>query len=139
MTDNENEVIENNNESTEQNTVDEKVIKMRIAILGSSSDSSSDDIFEFKLDEAKSIALDILYPFDKEAELPDTWRMNMWLVRCAIELYNKIGSENVQSYTENGFNVSYLSGLISKTLLNELIPKAGVPRERCCPNDTSTS
>jgi len=107
---------------------DEKLIKMRISILGNSDDESLDDIFNEKLDDAKSIALYTLYPFDEYAELPKTWRMDMWLTRCAIELYNKKDSANVQSYSENGISVSYLSGLISKTLLNELIPKAGVPK-----------
>jgi len=107
----------------------EKIVKMRISILGSSDDESLDDLFEAKLDDAKSIALETLYPFNKEIdELPNTWRMNMWLVRCAIELYNKKDSANVQSYSENGISVSYLSGLISKGLLDELIPKAGVPK-----------
>ena len=106
----------------------EMIVKMRISILGSSDDESQDDLFEAKLDDAKSIALYTLYPFDNEAELPNTWRMGSWLTRCAIELYHKKDSENVQSYSENGLSVSYLSGLISKTLLNELIPKAGVPK-----------
>ena len=106
----------------------EKIIKMRISILGNSDDKSLDDMFSEKLDDAKSIALYTLYPFDDEAELPNTWRMGMWLVRCAIELYNKKDSANVQSYSENGISVSYLSGLISKSLLDELIPKAGVPK-----------
>lgn len=106
----------------------EKLIKMRISILGNSDDKSLDEIFGEKLDDAKSIALYTLFPFDEYAELPNTWRMDMWLVRCAIELYNKKDSENVQSYSENGISVSYLSGLISKTLLDELIPKAGVPK-----------
>lgn len=106
----------------------EMIVKMRISILGSSDDESQDDLFEAKLDDAKSIALYTLYPFDDTAELPNTWRMGSWLTRCAIELYNKKDSENVQSYSENGISVSYLSGLISKTLLNELIPKAGVPK-----------
>ena len=112
----------------------EKLIKMRISILGSSSDETQDEIFGEKLDDAKSIALYTLYPFDDYAELPKTWRMDNWLVRCAIELYNKKDSANVQSYSENGISVSYLSGLISRNLLDELIPKAGVPKstERCC-------
>lgn len=107
---------------------DEKLIKMRISILGSSDNETLDDLFIDKLDDAKSIALYTLYPFDDNAELPNTWRMGMWLVRCAIELYNKKDSANVQSYSENGISVSYLSGLISKSLLDELIPKAGVPK-----------
>lgn len=119
-------------DNTANDEVDEKIIKMRIMILGDSNDDSQDDIFTIKLDEAKSVALDTLYPFDPNAELPDTWRMNMWLVRCAVELYNRRDSDNVQSYSENGISVSYWSGKISKSLLDELIPKAGVPKERCC-------
>lgn len=131
------EIIEEptNEEPTTTNddeVVDEKIIKMRIMILGNSDDDSQDDIFTIKLDEARSVALDTLYPFDANAELPDTWRMNMWLVRCAVELYNRRDSDNVQSYSENGISVSYWSGKISKSLLDELIPKAGVPKERCC-------
>ena len=114
-------------------TDNEKLIKMRLSILGGSDDDSKDDIFEMMLDNAKSIALDTLYPFDQSAELPNTWRMDMWLVRCAIELYNRRDSDNVQSYSENGISVSYWSGKVSKSLLDELIPKAGVPKsERCC-------
>jgi len=112
---------------------EEKLIKMRISILGNSDDDTLDEIFGEKLDDAKSIALYTLYPFDFDAELPQNWRMDSWLVRCAIELYNKKDSANVQSYSENGISVSYLSGLISKNLLDELIPKAGVIKsERCC-------
>lgn len=127
---NDEEIIDNEITEEEQtNITDEKIIKMRLSILGSSDDSSLDDIFELKLDDAKSIALYTLYPFDDtKEELPNTWRMKMWLVRCAIELYNKKDSANVQSYSENGISVSYLSGLISKSLLDELIPKAGVPK-----------
>lgn len=107
---------------------EEKLVKMRISIFGNSSDESADELFKEKLDDAKSIALYTLFPFNDNADLPKTWRMDMWLVRCAIELYNKKDSANVQSYSENGISVSYLSGLISKSLLDELIPKAGVPK-----------
>ena len=112
----------------------EKIVKMRISILGNSNDETQDETFEMMLDNAKSIALDTLYPFDQTAELPNTWRMDMWLVRCAIELYNRRDSDNVQSYSENGISVSYWSGKVSKSLLDELIPKAGVLKstERCC-------
>lgn len=114
-------------------TDNEKLIKMRLSILGDSDDDSKDELFEMMLDNAKSIALDTLFPFDPSAELPNTWRMDMWLVRCAIELYNRKDSDNVQSYSENGISVSYWSGKVSKSLLDELIPKAGVPKgERCC-------
>ena len=38
-------------------------------------------------------------------------------------------STNVQSYSENGLSVTYLTGLISSDLLRELMPpKAGIPK-----------
>lgn len=148
-----NEVLDENNidvpqEETpegEETPVDpvlqEMITKMRIEILGNSSDTSKDDVFEEKIKDAKGIALYVLYPFDEEAELPDTWRMNNWIVRCAIELYNKMSTLNIQSYSENGLSVSYLTGSISKILLDELVPKAGVIKfkSRCCCNDNTTN
>ena len=105
--------------------LEEMLIKMRIEILNNAADTSQDDIFKEKINDAKGIALYVLYPFNEEAELPNTWRMNNWIVRCAIELYNKMSSLYVQSYSENGLSVSYLTGSISKVLLDQLIPKAG--------------
>jgi hypothetical protein len=126
---------------TEDPVLEEMILKMRIEILGDATDTSKDDIFKEKINDAKSIALYVLYPFDEEAELPTTWRMNYWIVRCAIELYNKMSTLNVQSYSENGLSVSYLTGSISKILLDELVPKAGVIKfkSRCCCNDNTTN
>jgi len=115
-------------ETSTDEELEEMLLKMRIEILKDSADTSQDDIFEEKINDAKGIALYVLYPYDDEAELPNTWRMNNWIVRCAIELYNKMSTLNVQSYSENGLSVSYLTGSISKILLDELVPKAGVPR-----------
>lgn len=101
---------------------------MRLQILNNISDSSKDDIFDIMLDNAENIALNTLYPYNLEiSSLPSNKRLQLWQVRCAIELYKKIGTTNVQSYSENGLSVTFLSGLISSDLLNELGPsKAGV-------------
>lgn len=106
---------------------DEQIKIMRLEILKDVSDVSHDDIFKIMLDNAEVIALNTLYPYNNEIEkLPYERRLKNWQTRCAIELYNKIGTTNVQSYTENGLTVSFLSGLISTNLMRELIPKAGV-------------
>lgn len=140
------EILNNNDETQgeetgqETNEVSENIIKMRIEILNDATDSSCDAVFEEKLNDAKGIALYVLYPYDDTKELPDTWRMNNWIVRCAIELYHKMSTLNVQSYSENGLSVSYLTGSISKILLDELIPNAGVIKFKkrcCCQNDNS--
>ena len=100
---------------------------MRLEILGDVNDDSKDDIFTIMLNNAKIVALDTLYPYNKEIEyLPYNKRLKNWQVRCAIELYKKIGTTNVQSYSENGLSVTFLTDLVSRSLMSELIPKAGV-------------
>lgn len=110
--------------------VEEQLNKMRLEILGDIADKSKDDIFKLKLGDAEIVALDTLYPYDlTKTELDKTnKRLKNWQTRCAIELYRKMGTTNIQSYSENGMSVSYMSGLISTELMNELVPKAGVPK-----------
>lgn len=100
---------------------------MRLQILNNINDSSKDSIFNIMLDNAGNIALNTLYPYDFTKELPDNDRMKIWQVRCAIELYKRLGTMNVQSYSENGISVQFLNGLVSSDLLKELGPSsAGV-------------
>lgn len=103
--------------------------KMRLELLGNSNDTTKDEIFLDKLNDAKVLALNTLYPYnDKIDTLPNNIRLKNWQVRCAIELYNSMERIGVQTYSENGLSVSFLSSLISSSLMNEIIPKAGVPR-----------
>lgn len=110
---------------------EEQLKKMRLEILGDVADDTKDEVFKSKLDDAEIVALNTLYPYDFEQKQLDITnkRLANWQTRCAIELYGKIGTTNVQSYSENGLSVTYLTGLISNELLNELTPpKAGIPR-----------
>lgn len=108
-------------------TRQEQIEMMRLEILNDISNDSKDKIFSLKLDDAEIVALNTLFPYDLEKSVLDisNKRLANWQVRCAIELYNKIGSANVSSYSENGLSVTYMSGLISTSLMNELVPKAG--------------
>lgn len=107
----------------------EQLEKMRLEILGDKTSDTKDNVFKSKLDDAEIVALNALYPYnDTIQELPQNKRLKNWQVRCAIELYKKMGTTNIQSYSENGLSVTFLTGLISKELMNELVPKAGVPR-----------
>lgn len=101
---------------------------MRTEILNDGTDSSQDTMFRQKLEAAKLIYLELVYPFDKDIiNLPDE-RAKHWQVRCAIELYNNNGNENVIEYSENGLLEKYEKSGVSKDLLNILPPpKAGVP------------
>lgn len=110
---------------------EEQLKKMRLEILGDVTDNTEDEVFKLKLDDAEIVALNTLYPYDLIKTTIDTEnnkRLANWQTRCAIELYNKMENTNVQSYSENGLSVTYLTGLISSELLNELVPKAGIPK-----------
>ena len=88
--------------------------KMRLELLGNSNDTTKDEIFLDKLNDAKVLALNTLYPYNDEIDtLPNNVRLRNWQVRCAIELYNAMERVGVQTYSENGLSVSFLSSLIS--------------------------
>ena len=108
-------------------TEGEQITQMRIVILDDAQNDEKDDVFKVMLRNAKAIALNTLYPFDKTVVDIDeeNFRLRNWQVRCAIELYNAIGKNGLQSYTENGLSVTYFQNLISPILYRELTPKAG--------------
>lgn len=102
---------------------------MRLEILEKAEDTSKDDIFKIKLEDAKYEYLRLVYPFNPEIEELPNDRAKNWQTKCAIEMYNIMGDENVTSYSENGLSESYGKAGISQDLLNELPPaKAGVPK-----------
>lgn len=109
-------------------TEEEQLKEMRIEILENSSDTSKDEVFKVKLKRAKQRYLRLVYPFNRTInELPDE-RAQDWQTKCAIELYNLGGEENLTSYSENGLSESYARAGLSQDLLNELPPpQAGVP------------
>ena len=114
---------------SEQDTVLENQLKrMRREILSNSSDKSRDDIFKDRIDDAKFVFLDRVYPYDKDiSEVPA--RYNNWISRCAIELYNLSEDGDYSSYSENALAWTRAEIGLSKKLLAELPPpQAGVPK-----------
>lgn len=112
----------------EMELLNKQLEKMRMSILKDPTDISEDDMFKHYLDNAKYIALDVLYPFDLDAtEVPLRIALD-WQVRCALELYGLDGENGYISYSENGLAWTKDSDGLSRSLLNELTPKAGVPR-----------
>jgi hypothetical protein len=106
---------------------EEQLKEMRIEILEDSSDKSQDEIFKLKLKRAKQRYLRLVYPFNKEINKLPNERAQDWQTKCAIELYNLDGDENLTSYSETGLSESYAKAGLSQDLLNELPPpKAGV-------------
>ena len=107
----------------------EQLAEMRLIILKDKNSETKDELFEILLNRAKSIALNILYPFQEflPESLPS--RYTSWQTRCAIELYNSLGTEGISNYSENQISWTKLTDGISKSLLNELQPFATVPRK----------
>ncbi len=110
---------------------DEQLKKMRLEILDDVTDSSLDEIFLIKLNDAKFRYLRLVYPFDHDIEELPNDRAKNWQTNCAIELYRlyELGDEaNYAQYSENGLSYARAKAGLSQDLLNELPPaKAGVP------------
>ena len=110
---------------------DEQLMKMRLEILGDLADSTKDEEFKSKLDDAEIVALNTLYPYDltkATIDAKNNKRLANWQTRCAIELYKAMERVGYQSYSENGLSVQFLTSLLSSDLLGELVPKAGIPK-----------
>lgn len=109
-------------------TEEEQISDMRLIILGDTTDESQDEYFEYYLKVAKNTYLVRVYPFDyaKMTELPDDVAKE-WQTRCAIQLYDNHvnGLDNAIMYSENGLQIQFAKGGISKDLLNELPPPKG--------------
>lgn len=102
--------------------------EMRLKVLGDINNTTKDNIFKINLKDAKYIALGTLYPFELEIDTLPKRIAESWQVRCAIELYSLLEEGAYISYSENGLSWQRASELVSKDLMNELTPKAGVPK-----------
>jgi hypothetical protein len=79
--------------------------------------------------DSKHIALSIKYPYEDFSNMELPVRYYNWQLRCCVELYNYLGSENVKSYSENGVAWTKDGGNISNDLKQEIVPKVGRIRE----------
>ena len=113
-------------------TQEQLLERMRLEILGDKTDTSKDDIFKIRLEDAQEIYLTTVYPFNHSISEMPSERSQNWQVRCAIELYNltEDGLSNAIQYSENGLSIMFAKAGLSKDLLSELPPpRAGVPVE----------
>lgn len=84
------------------------------------------------LENSQSIALSTLYPFLDDFEgiqLPKKYYN--WQIRACIELYKWEENIGVKVYSENGLSWSRENdGPLSESLMEELVPYAGIPKRR---------
>lgn len=79
------------------------------------------------LESAKRGILARRFPYHEwPKNLPDQYLDLQF--RIAMDLYNKIGAEGQISHSENGIARTWESSWISKQLLSEVVPLAGVPK-----------
>lgn len=99
--------------------------------------SYDEDIFEQQsvyenvlkdlLEDSMYIGLSILFPFQDFSEKSFPKKYYNWQIRCALELFDSRGTNNIASYSENGLSWTKFKDGLSQSLLNELIPKVGTP------------
>ena len=112
-------------------TDQEQIEMLRVLVLRDLEDDSQDTLFNVLLQNARAIQLNALFPYDDSATVDENnFRLRNWQVRCAKELYDGCDRSGVQSYSENGLNVSYFANIVSQSLMMELTPKAGCPIDK---------
>ena len=113
--------------SEQEKVLSAQLERMRREILGDKSNKECDDTFKDRLEDAKLVFLNKVYPFDKEkTDIPA--RYTGWQTKCAIELHYLAEDGDFTSYAENGLSWSKDSSGLSDKLLQELPPpQAGVP------------
>ena len=109
-------------------TDQEQLELLRLLIFKDSTNDTQDELLNALISNARAIQLNALFPYDENATVSEeNFRLRNWQVRCAKELYDGCDRSGVQSYSENGLNVSYFANLVSQSLMMELTPKAGCP------------
>ena len=72
------------------------------------------------LEDSKYVALSLRYPYQDYSNLELPKKYYNWQLRCAVEIYQGIGSEGIKSYSENGLSWTKDSGYISYELRGEI-------------------
>lgn len=78
------------------------------------------------LEDAKMIFFSLRYPYAKKLPEDVEPRYKDWQLRCALDMYNRLGAEGQLTHNENGINRSYGAEWVSNQLLREITPYCGV-------------
>lgn len=95
-----------------------------------SSQEIYEDVLNGLLEDSKNIALADLYPFLDWSEMELPTKYYNWQIRASYELYKYDQFMGIKSYSENGLSFSRDSDGLSKSLMNELVSKAGIPKKK---------
>lgn len=89
-----------------------------------------EDVLNGLLEDSKNIALADLYPFLDWSEMELPTKYYNWQIRASYELYKYDQFMGIKSYSENSLSFSRDSDGLSKSLMNELVSKAGIPKKK---------
>lgn len=92
-------------------------------------DTTLDESLKEIIEQVTDRFYSLKYPFDFDIDDEDVpKRFNSWIVQASVSVFDSIGYANVRSYSENGVSISWqtMNDGISASLINDLIPKAGV-------------
>jgi len=98
-------------------------VKIRLGI----SDDSQDLLLAELIEDAASLYFRRRYPVTPVPDdMPLSKQEESWVVRATVEIYGKLGVEGQTYDNENGKNRGWETGTISRSLLQEITPVAGV-------------
>ena len=93
-------------------------------------DDSQDLLLEEMIAGAKALFLSLRYPTTGASVSDDEpiieKRFHDWILRCAEEMYGKIGGAGQVSHSENSIKRVWESGSISDSLRAEVVPLIGL-------------
>ena len=94
-------------------------------------DTSQDELLKMFIQVAIDKAVALRYPFDLEKTQEDLEpRFSSWIFRASRSIYDSQGAYNIKSFSQNGLSITYenMQDGISTSLINEIMPKVGVPK-----------
>lgn len=94
--------------------------------------SLSDEDIDMTFDLALGDYLRLKYPSDNNRPTLEQCNIDFatsqWILSRMIDIIDRAGYTNVESYRENGISIEYGSSQIDPVLVGQIMPRAGVPR-----------
>jgi hypothetical protein len=102
-------------------------VKTRLQIANADEDALIDELVIGATDLFLSLRYPTTdYPVDEDGNAIIEQKYKSWIVRVAVEVQSKMGAEGQTGHLESGIHRLFNSGTVSKELLHEVTPIAGV-------------
>lgn len=111
--------------------IDKDKILNNVKLMQGIEDESQDDVLKVLIDVSISKLLELRYPFDLDkTEVDLEKRFEGWIARACSSMYENQGQYNISQFSQNGVQITYsnLSDGIDQSLINAIMPYAGVPK-----------